>query len=827
MQTRDERFQLVVCGGGLSGLCTAVAAARGGVKTALIHDRPVLGGNASSEIRVTIHGCGQHHAYGREHGIISEILERERATNHETINENGWTNSVLDMVLYDLVQQEPLLTVLLNTTVTDVFAADGTLASDLVAERLPAVAATGYALRPACPIGRRLGGVMARVANAETIWRLHVDQVVDATGDGLIADLAGCGWRWGSEPFEETEEVHAPTAEAIALMQRDIAAMHADGEHFDGRVTMGNSIHIRARDIGRPAPYSPPSWAVQHRDASYFYDQGRHPHDPQGGFWWIEIGVPWNTIYDNETIRHQLTAHALGVWDWMKNHDPDMREVTATFALDWIGQVPGKRESRRIDGRYRLTEHDLQACRVFDDEIAYGGWFVDLHSPGGLLAGTSEPAAAEGHQHDSAYAAMSHVGPYGIPLRSLIAADMDNLAMVGRNLSATHAALGSVRVMGTCAVMGQGLGTALAEANRRQIDLAELVDHADAMTAVQQQLLRDGCFLPGVRHADVADLAPQATLSATSQRLVRAAEVSDAWADGGLGRGPTPGTAIPLDRIIGQLLAGDGGDLDQLAVCLDNHSTQAQPVRLRLRDVGQQWCYDVEAGPVLAETTVMVPTGTAHWVDWTTGLDGLPTRGWVRLEVGPDFAGHSDSETSLAWRVAGTLIPGHLAMGQISGDRMSRCLGGVTMAFKLKRGLAVFGPEQVVSGATRPQRGTERWSSDPAAPLPQALTLRWSTPITIGQIEVTFPGHCLRELHAEPPFFIDPQIPRAWIVEALQANGDWQQVVSVDGHTSRRWVHQLATPMPATSLRLVVQETNGDPAAQIAEVRVYTATASD
>ncbi len=136
----------------------------------------------------------------------------------------------------------------------------------------------------------------------------------------------------------------------------------------------------------------------------------------------------------------------------MKNKDPKTKDRVKNYALDWIGQVPGKRESRRIIGRYFMTEHDVINKTEFPDEIAFGGWFVDLHTPGGLLAKSSEPSAALGdeeHEYDtfSDYSAMSYCGPYGVPLRILLAKDLDNLMMAGRNVSVTHAALGTVRVM--------------------------------------------------------------------------------------------------------------------------------------------------------------------------------------------------------------------------------------------------------------------------------------------------------------------------------------------------------------------------------------------
>ena len=283
---------------------------------ALIHDRPVLGGNASSEIRVTVQGASCFHAYARETGIINEILSAERARNHEAIRENGWGNSSLDMVLYDLMQQEPTLTLFVNTSIIDVEVGERSGLADLP-ERPPASTVNGYAERPACTDGERIKAVIARVANAEKLLRISGNNFLDCTGDALVADLAGCGWRMGTESYEQTQEPHAPSQASTD--------------------TMGNSIHIRARDIGMDAPFDPPSWAVKHDDPDYFYKQGRVPHDLLGGYWWMEIGVPWNTIHDNETIRHELTRHAMGIWDWIKiKTNAPLRPLEL---LLWIGSV--------------------------------------------------------------------------------------------------------------------------------------------------------------------------------------------------------------------------------------------------------------------------------------------------------------------------------------------------------------------------------------------------------------------------------------------------------------------------------------------------------
>ena len=770
MKTLTHSFDVVVCGGGLAGFCAAVSAARQGAKTALVHNRPVLGGNSSSEVGVTPHGAAAFHAYGRETGILSEALIEERARNHAEIYENGWTNSVWDIVLYDLALSTPGLTLFLNTDVQGVEKRDA----------------------------RNISAITAVVQNAETILRLEGKTFIDCTGDGIVADAAGCTWRMGSEGRDEFNEPHAP------------AQASAD--------TMGNSIHFLARDTGRPAPYTAPDWAVKHEDASYFYEQGRLPKDKRGGFWWIEIGVPYHTIYDAETIRHELTRHALGVWDWMKNKDPKTMEACKNYALDWIGQVPGKRESRRVMGRYLMTEHDVLNKTAFPDEIAFGGWFVDLHTPGGLLAKTSEPSAAVGghdNEYDtfSDYSAMSYCGPYGVPLRSLLAKDCDNLMLAGRNVSVTHAALGTVRVMGTTALMGEAVGIAAALGIARNHSFDELV--VQDITDIQQRLLANGCFLPHFAHRDASDLALRATASATSTAPIHGVapetpgfhEGLTVWKD-------QPQYKIErLETRRGQLIATSGGRLDFLELCLTNESATPQVLDLALHQADHIWDYRAEPGAPLATGQVTVPAGGPHWVRWTLNrkLPATITPGsFLRLDALPKKAVH--------WHAAQKIIPGHMAMYAISPNRMRRFGNGHTLAYRIAPAQSPFDAAQVLTGVTRPHRATNLWVSDPAQPLPQALELAWATPQTIRQVQLVFPGHLIREYHAYAPFYRDPQCPRDYAVEA-EVDGVWQTVVSVKNNYQRLRRHALSAPVNARRVRVVVTATNGDPSASLYEVR--------
>jgi hypothetical protein len=728
----------------------------------------VLGGNTSSEIRVPVHGACCFHAYARETGIVSEFLIEERARNHEPVMENGNVNSVSDMVLYDMVQTTPGLTCYLNTSVQAV-----RLEGNILRTEAPAAVVTpqGWFHRAAVPGSRRIEAVIARVANAETELTLEAALFLDCTGDALVADLAGCEWRMGSEGQSEFQEPHA-----FPRGSTD---------------TMGNSIHIRARDTGRPCPYTAPDWAVKHDDARFFYEQGRVPHDPRGGYWWIEIGVPWHTIHDNETIRHELTRHALGVWDWMKNRDEKLKaKGINTYALEWIGQVPGKRESRRVMGQHFMTEHDILEKTRFPDEIAFGGWFVDLHTAGGLLASTSEPASAEGYKGDSEYFAKSYVGPYGIPYRCLVARDVDNLLLAGRNISVTHAALGTVRVMGTTALMGQAAGTACALALRDEVAVAEL-----SMPDLQQALLRDGCFLPHNRNEDPFDLARSATVTASSEAVVTGAGLEP----------EATATSHKLNHRRGQLLAVNG-PIRRVSVCLTNPTGRTQNLRAWLQAVDHIWDYRVETGHALAETTLHVPPGERQWIAWDVAVSA---NGYVRLDL--------DSNPDMVWHLADALVPCHPSAVAMSPTKMKRYDQGETVAFRIEPPQPCFQADNVLSGVTRPHRTTNLWRS---ASLPAWLELRWPKPQPIAAIELTFDGNLVREFHTYPALYRDPQCVRDYTVEAWQ-QGAWHPLVNVAGNYQRHRRHRLDKPITTDKLRVVMHATNGDPVAALYEIRCY------
>lgn len=769
MKTVNEKYDVVVCGGGLAGVSAAIAAARHGAKTCLVQDRPVLGGNSSSEIRVTPHGAAAFHAYARESGIVSEALIQERLTNHETITENGWTNSVWDLTLYDLAVQTANLTLHLNSSVDEVNASD-----------------------------RQIDSIAVRTHNAEVYRVIEAEVFIDCTGDGTVGALAGCRWMQGTEAHSEYGEPHAPQEQTDDVM--------------------GSSVHFKTVDMGHPVPFEAPDWAVNYDDPKFFYEGGRVPKTLRSGYWWIEIGPPWDTIHDNQELQHELTRHVLGIWDYIKNKDPELRKQAQNLALDWVGQVPGKRESRRLIGDYILNENELIERKVFEDEVAFGGWYVDLHTLGGLLADTSEPLNARELDPTSTYGVETNVGPFGIPLGILIAADMDNLMMAGRNASATHAAMGSIRVMGTCAVMGQAAGTAAAIATAHSIPIRQV--RSERIKELQQDLLRDGCFLPNERNTDPLDLARSATISASGSQMLSGTGPASPGRLSGIGQW-TDHPVYPrrgvLERRLGQWIAlGEGPEISTVSLCLSNNSETATVAHAQIYLVDGIWDYRVEPGVPLAEVDLEVSPGGPQWVEWDLegkiASDKLPSGGYVRIDV--------DANPDLEWHVAGEMLPGNLAAYEAMPGRYRRFGGGETLSFKITPAQNCYRPENVVSGVTRPSKATNMWRSDPNEPLPHWLELSWAHPQSIRQIQLTFEGNLLREYHAYPPFYRDPQTVADYEIQ-VEDSGQWRTVIKVEGNAASRVVHTLDEAVVSDKIRLVVQSTNGDPAAGLFEIRVY------
>lgn len=468
--THRLHADLVVAGGGLAGVCAAVRAAREGLKVILVQDRSVLGGNASSEIRMHVVGADKHGGRKgwRESGLVEEIRLLDSSRNPERCY------PYFDVLLYEFVTAEPNITLLLDTAVVGVRLVGG-------ASPPPPPARSQSLFEYRGLDHCRIESVQAVRHITEDRFELVATFFADCTGDGRLGAEAGADHRIGRE--------------SQAMLNEDLAP------EVDDPQTLGSSILLTTRRTGTVSTFTPPKWS--RKFTPELLNVGRPIHGWEYGFWWIEWGGHLDSLKDHATtIRHELYAIALGIWDHIKNSG--LYPNAAEWTLDWIGAVPGKRESRRFLGPHLLTQHDIRSCAKFSDAVAYGGWHIDIHPVRGIDAVDEPPFIP--HPVDEVYQ---------IPLRSYFSRNVENLFFAGRNISASHVAFASTRVMATCAVGGEAVGFAAAMCVREGTLPATLATDDRAMSRLQQHMMSCDVTLPYLR-IQQGDLLARATLSCSS-----------------------------------------------------------------------------------------------------------------------------------------------------------------------------------------------------------------------------------------------------------------------------------------------------------------------
>jgi hypothetical protein len=422
-ETIEKNCDFCVIGGGLSGVAAAVAAARHGAKVILVQDRPMLGGNASSEMRMWV--CGASGDNMRETGIIEEIMLKNQYR-------NPYKNySIWDSVILETVMDNENITLLLNCSCMDGMANESSIEY-----------------------------VLCWQTTTQRFFKIHAKIFADCSGDSVLAPISKAFYRVGRESKNEFGE--------------QFAVETADNK------TMGMSCLIQARECLEEKIFIPPVWAKKltkddllHRFPNLYSDSEN--------FWYLELGGDRNSIKDTEDIRDELLKLAYGFWDFIKN-DESCKEKHKNFDLDWIGILPGKRESRRYVGDYILTQNDVLTKRDYPDTAAYGGWPLDDHDPKGFNRSDGKPNRA-----------MKVNSPYPIPFRCMYSKNISNLMFAGRNISATHTALSSSRVMATCAVIGQAVGTAAAIAVKKNITPRKI--YSEHIKELQKLLMYGDCYI--------------------------------------------------------------------------------------------------------------------------------------------------------------------------------------------------------------------------------------------------------------------------------------------------------------------------------------------
>jgi hypothetical protein len=670
LNTKTLAADLCVVGGGLAGTCAAITAARAGIRVVLIQDRPVLGGNASSEVRLWTLGAtshmGNNNRWAREGGLVNELLT-------ENLFRNPEGNALLfDALLLEKATAEPNLTLLLNTAV---FSAEKKNESSIAS-------------------------VTAFNSQNSTLYEISALLFLDASGDGILGFLSGAAFRIGQESREEFGELYAPEKPSAHLL--------------------GHSLYFMSKNTGRPTKFIPPSNALGMEAVRQIRRyRGFDSKSQACNFWWMEYGGHLDTIHQSEEIKQELWRVVYGVWNYIKNSGEFPEAETMT--LEWIGHIPGKRESRRFEGDYMLIQQDLIEQREHADAVSYGGWAIDHHPVEGLFS--KQSGCTQWHSK----------GVFQIPYRTLYSRNIENLFLGGRIISASHIAFGSTRVMATCAHSAQAVGIAAAQCIRHGLNPRDLTA-PERMKKLQQELIREGQYIPGVKAEDPANLAASATVSASStcqlNRLISNNQIQ------------------PLSEAMAIMLPVQSGPLPEITFILDSAEPTDLLAELRISSKPDNHTPDA----TLESIRIPVGKGNGQKVTlrFNTPVD-QPRYVFICLMPTPAIAVHLSDERRTGIltifqkfdrRVAKTPRqepPPGTGIDTFEFWIPQRRPGGKNPAVEIKPPLNCFRAENISNGWNRPVSQPNAWVADPDDKNP-SLTLTWKKPQTISRIDLFFDG---------------------------------------------------------------------------------------
>jgi hypothetical protein len=746
LKTVTHQADLVVVGGGLAGTCCAISAAREGLHVVLVQDRPVLGGNSSSEVRLWVLGAtshmGNNNRWSREGGVINEIME-------ENLYRNRQGNAMIfDTILLEKCVQEKNLTLLLNTAAFDLEKSDPDTIS----------------------------AVIAFCSQNSTRYILRAPLFCDASGDGILGFLAGAAFRMGAETKEEFGEAFAPDASYGQML--------------------GHSMYFYSKDVGVPVKFVPPSWALDDITKIPRYRQF-HTNMQGCNFWWLEYGGRLDTIHRTEDIKWELWKVIYGVWNYFKNSGkfPEAE----TMQLEWVGTIPGKRESRRFEGDYMIRQQDLVQQTIFEDVISHGGWAVDLHPADGVYSELS--GCTQWHSK----------GVYGIPYRCHYSKNINNLFLAGRIISATHVAFGSTRVMATCAAGGQAVGTAAALCTEHGV-APRALSSGGLLTELQRRLDRKGQFLPGREIIDPSDRAASATVTASSELKLASIPANDQWLtlESGwsmllpLVEGPCPTFGFPLAA-------------DAPATLRVELRRSTRPGNFTPDETLEVLELDVPAGEHHSEIRFRKPLDrTGYYFVQLCENPGIRVRLSDQRLTGVVAVTSSCNKAVATSNIQSP--PEGIGIDTFEFWLTKRRPAGLNLAMTIDPPLDGFSPTQIIHGPARPTTAPNAWVADPADPKPE-LQLAWPEPIRIRRVIIEFDpdwDHAMETVLMTHPEETVPFLVRD--CDLLDEAGN--VLVEIRDNHSARFEHVFESALSTSQIRLRIHATHGTPAA-VFRVRVF------
>jgi hypothetical protein len=737
----------VVVGGGLAGVCAAITAARTGLKVVLVQDRPVLGGNSSSEVRLWILGAtshmGNNNRWAREGGLVDEILVDNTYKNPEG------NPLIFDFILLDKVKNEANITLLLNTSVHGLEKSDD----------------------------HTICGIDAFCSQNSTEYHITAPLFCDASGDGILGFLSGASFRMGAENQDEFGEKFAPSKEYGELL--------------------GHSLYFYSKDTGKPVKFHAPDFAMSDITRVPKF-RSFNTKDYGCKLWWLEYGGRLDTVHDTEKIKWELWKVVYGAWNYIKNSGnfPEAENLT----LEWVGMIPGKRESRRFIGDYLMKQQDIVEQRTHEDAVAYGGWSIDLHPADGVFS--EKPGCNQWHSK----------GIYQLPYRCLYSKDIHNLFLAGRIISATHVAFGSTRVMATGASAAQAVGFAARICQEKAINPADVYKDG-YISILQQELLKSGQYIPGIVLKDDTDLVQSATITASSELVLTEL--------------PESSIKHTLDVAMAQMIPLGTGKIPGMVFHADSACPTSIVVELRISSKAGNFTPDI----TLEKQTIQLQEGrNCVQLDFSARIENA-AYAFLTFNSNPDVKVYFSAK-----RVTGILSVFNKINKAVSNygkqtptedigvDEFEfwcpeRRPAGENIALKIKDGLRVFGADNLRNGTDRPVTQPNAWVADWKDTTP-TITIEWNKPQEINRIELFFDtdyDHPMESVLMGHPETVMPFCVRNYKIYDDSKNLIYSQT---DNYQSRNII-KLAQAIRTKKLTLHVEHPSADVPAALFAIRCY------
>lgn len=686
-----------------------------------------------------------------KHGI--NRYGRENGVMGELFVENQYRNPdgnpyLWDLLLLEKVRSEPNIDLYLNTEILQVAMQDNHLIKSV----------TGF------------------VQGAETQLTFESNYFIDCTGDGVVAFNSGADFHLGRE--------------AQATFGESLAPQEADQKF------LGSSLFFYTKDVGHPVKYVKPFFAKDITKTEIVKSRVIKKNDNGCAYWWIEWGGDHDIVHDNEEIRDELQAAVYGIWDYIKNsgqYDAD------NLTLEWVGSVVGKREYRRFLGDYVLRQQDIEEQTDFKDKVAFGGWSIDIHPSSGMY---TKEAGTEDSVPD---------GLYHIPLRSLYSRNIHNLFLAGRDISVSHVAFGSTRVMATCAAGGQAAGLAAAFAFSHQIQAGDI--YQNYLAEFQRLLLKEDAAVLGLGDPDPDDLVQSAEITASHTLEEVNTYSQDSW-------------RYPLKKPVAFIFPVNPRVHD-VELMVDAENSGELQVSFYQTGKGQNYI----PKELLQKFTIPIAAQTHGWVtipfDWTPQT---PQNVFVKVS----------GNEQIGLRVSPQEFQGVLSfinepVGELKQPklhhfvRISPILEWTNQTFNRQnfifrvRQTKAFDVSNLANGFIRPFSGPNMWVTS-VKDQPEDILLKWNETKEIREIRLTLNDDLNEDLinlhHHRTEFAVMPELIKDFEVD-YYVHGEWRTLTSISDNRNRHIVLRLPEAIKTKQLRVHVMATNGSNQFSLIEVRAY------